>query len=91
MKYKNELLNEREKTHGNFSEVARSAQNLKNYFRGEIKKREDEFTFTQIEAIEMICVKLARIVCGDPNFLDAWRDISAYAELVVEQLEVSDE
>jgi len=38
-------------------------------------------TAAQGEAIHMICVKLARIVCGDPNHADHWDDIAGYARL----------
>jgi len=34
------------------------------------------------EAISMICHKLGRIVNGDPNYDDSWRDIAGYATLV---------
>jgi hypothetical protein len=36
---------------------------------------------TQLEALDMICSKLARIVCGDPNEPDHWHDIGGYAKL----------
>lgn len=40
----------------------------------------------QREALRMICHKIARIVCGDPDYDDSWRDIAGYASLVVENL-----
>ena len=40
----------------------------------------------QREALEMICHKMGRILNGDPNYDDSWRDIAGYAELVVKEL-----
>jgi hypothetical protein len=41
----------------------------------------------QIEALEMIFSKLARILNGDPNYADSWIDIAGYATLVADRLE----
>jgi len=52
--------------------------------QGEIKKRgrnEEPIKQTHFLALEMISLKLARIICGDPNFADHWDDIAGYAEL----------
>lgn len=35
----------------------------------------------QLEALKMICHKIARIVSGDPTYEDNWLDIAGYAEL----------
>lgn len=40
----------------------------------------------QIVAIDMILHKLARIACGDPNYVDNWHDIAGYATLVEREL-----
>ena len=40
----------------------------------------------QIEALNMIFHKLARIANGDPNYDDSWRDIAGYAQLVVDDI-----
>jgi hypothetical protein len=34
-----------------------------------------------MEALEMICTKIARILSGNPNDPDHWKDIAGYAEL----------
>lgn len=41
----------------------------------------------QREALEMIAVKIARIINGNPNYGDNWRDIEGYARLVADRLE----
>lgn len=44
-------------------------------------------TPTQIEALTLICHKLARIANGDASYDDSWKDIAGYAELVVKELQ----
>lgn len=41
----------------------------------------------QQEALEMNCVKVSRILMGDPNYSDNWRDIEGYAKLVADRLD----
>lgn len=41
----------------------------------------------QIEALEMVCHKMARILNGDPDYADSWVDIAGYAKLVADRLE----
>ncbi len=78
-----EILNEREKTHGDFERVA----NLYNALKMDVgwsldeKVGERKITYKHILPIDMILLKLARIVCGDPNFADHWDDIAGYAML----------
>jgi len=40
----------------------------------------------QIEALDMIAHKIARILNGDPNYADSWDDIAGYAKLVGDRL-----
>jgi hypothetical protein len=37
----------------------------------------------------MTATKVARILCGDPLYVDSWRDIEGYARLVADRLESS--
>ena len=66
---------------GDFAKVARVALKLKDTFRGG-----RHMSVVQIEALDLIATKLARIVCGDPNVIDHWEDIAGYAILVVRDL-----
>jgi hypothetical protein len=77
------LLNEREKTHGDFEDVARVAQALK--FALAYGPTE-ELPDVHRESLDMICVKMARIVCGDHNEIDHWRDCIGYAQLVLNHI-----
>ncbi|QLB22636.1 DUF6378 domain-containing protein [Phocoenobacter skyensis] len=74
-----ETLKERGETYGDFEDVAQVSQLLKGIVihAGNRKKLTD----VQREALEMICVKLARISMGDPDYEDNWRDIAGYAIL----------
>lgn len=40
----------------------------------------------QVEALNMITHKLARITNGDPHYDDSWRDVAGYAQLVANRL-----
>lgn len=76
-----EILNEREKTHGDYSKVSLVTIDLWNAVN---KDREIEYgplTVEQKLAVSMILHKIARIICGDPNFSDHWDDIAGYAML----------
>jgi Domain of unknown function (DUF6378) len=79
------LLNERGKTHGNFTVHASITQSLKAvmvYEEGNWVKLNEY----QHEALEMIAHKIGRILAGDPNHKDHWDDIAGYAQLVSERL-----
>ena len=41
----------------------------------------------QDDALTMIAVKISRIVNGDPDYSDNWRDIAGYATLVADRLD----
>jgi hypothetical protein len=73
------LLQEREQTHGDYAEVSDLSQELKRLFRS--RGGWSALNVSQKEAIEMICVKLSRIMSGQPNFKDHWDDIAGYAKL----------
>lgn len=79
-------LNERGKTHGKFDEQARTAQVLKFAIRDAVAQGHDSYahclTSYQREALDTICMKISRILHGNPNEPDHWRDIAGYATLV---------
>ena len=75
-----ETLNERENSHGDFIENGRLMQELKNACR--YHTNWGALVPHQREAIDMICHKLGRILCGNPNHIDHWHDIAGYATLV---------
>jgi hypothetical protein len=76
-------LKERQKTHGNFQTHAQISQELKAVLW---KHDFQELEADQVEALEMICHKIARILNGNPNHKDHWHDIAGYAELIAGRL-----
>lgn len=79
-----QLLDERRHTHGDFEENAITAQQFKQTLR--CNPSWIDMTSVQREALEVICAKIARIVCGNPNELDHWRDIIGYATLALNHM-----
>jgi len=78
--YESPLLNLREMTHGNYPDTARMSQFLKHYLREQ--PGWEKLSAGQQESLDMIVVKIARILSGDPNEKDHWLDIAGYASLV---------
>jgi hypothetical protein len=80
-----EILEDRQKTHGDFADHARATQALKSVITAEVYYRSQRgqppLTAEQLEALEMIAHKIGRILAGDPNFEDHWTDIAGYAQI----------
>jgi hypothetical protein len=71
------LLNERGKTHGSFVRNAEVSQRLKDifqYYGGDLH-------VVQKEALDMIALKISRILSGQGAYADHWDDIAGYATL----------
>ena len=82
-----DTLTERGKRYGKFKDHAAIAQELKRaLYRHMDQVSKVEPDADQLEALEMICHKLARIVNGDPDYADSWHDIAGYAQLVADRL-----
>lgn len=79
-----EILNERESTHGDYKHTARLSQALKATIWMNAKEK---IPFVHQESLDLICTKIARIISGDPNCIDSWEDIAGYAQLVVRELQ----
>ena len=72
-----DVLSDREKTHGNFAVTAEIATLVREAMR--CGPRWGTMTPRQRVSVEEIAFKLARIVCGDPLHPDHWIDIEGYA------------
>lgn len=88
------ILQERGKTHGNYSDHARITQALKALIWAEIEARHDRqerprLTSEMCEALDMICHKIGRIIAGQADFADHWEDIAGYAKLVANECQPS--
>ena len=79
------ILAEREATHGNFAATALIAQRFKDVSKN-TPNWNGNLTDVQRETLEAIFTKIARILSGDPNHPDHWRDIEGQARLASEQL-----
>jgi len=79
-----QTLAEREKQYGCFMAHAMKSQELKDVLRemGGWDRLEED----QQEALDMIAHKIARIMNGDPAYVDNWHDIAGYATLVENRL-----
>jgi hypothetical protein len=79
-----ETLAVRGKSYGDFLEQASLSCSLKEMLhrtRGWQSLAPD-----QREALDMISVKIGRLLTGDPNHFDGWHDIEGYARLVASRL-----
>ena len=79
-----EVLAERQETHGDFREHANITQDIKDIMRGcgYLEKLDP----SQAESLDMIAHKIGRILAGNPDEPDHWRDIAGYATLIERQL-----
>lgn len=79
------LLEDRQKSHGDFANHARATQAIKAAITAEVYARfergQPPLNAKQIESLEMIAHKIGRILAGDPNFDDHWTDIAGYAQI----------
>jgi hypothetical protein len=80
-----ETLQERGSRYGSFVHHAAITQELKATIRRYLGSPY-ALEADQQEALDMICHKIGRIVCGDPNYADSWHDIAGYAKLVEDRL-----
>jgi len=78
------LLEQREAAYGSFADLAATSQRIKRAIAGSMHPGMPD---THIEALEMISVKIARILTGDCNHIDSWADIEGYARLVRREIE----
>ena len=77
-------LNNRKATHGDFVEYSKISQELCNV----MYNSSNWATLSDVhkEGLEMIAGKLARILCGDPLYIDSFRDLAGYAQRIQETL-----
>lgn len=85
-----QVLEERGTRYGEFVNQAGIAQGIHQVIEFGMKmsgKTRFSFYVDELEVINMIVNKLARIVNGDPHYSDSWRDIAGYATLVADRLD----
>ena len=81
----NQILSERQVTHGSYMAKAVFIQDIKSYIRDlqEWKELDPDMQ----ESLDMIVTKMARILVGDSYHHDSWIDIAGYAMLVANRLQ----
>lgn len=82
-----EILDDRGKRYGNYLDQTTISGELRGVMDYWIKQRSAKLAHDQNDALMMIAVKISRIINGDPNYADNWRDISGYAALVADRLD----
>jgi len=81
------LLTERGHEYGPFRDGAALMQGMKRLMADHARAHDKTFSDDQWEALEMIVHKIGRIVNGNPDKVDHWKDIAGYAMLVADRLE----
>jgi len=80
-----DTLTERGKLYGKFADQAHVSQAIKDAMS--IGRNWSSLSPDKREALDMIANKLGRLLNGDPEYPDNFRDIAGYALLVAEALE----
>ena len=75
------MIADRGKTHGKFENTSKLSQELKQTVAFWTERPTCRITEQQHEAIDLILMKIARIVIGDNSFQDHWDDIAGYAKI----------
>lgn len=79
------ILSERQSTHGSFADNAAISQSIKRIFHA--APGWQALSEVQKESLEMIALKLSRILSGRADEPDHAKDIAGYATLIVKELE----
>ena len=80
-----DVLKQREATHGDFPIKATTIQVFKNVMRD--TENWKDLSFAQQESLDMIMTKVGRILHGNPNEPDHWLDIIGYTKLISDDIE----
>lgn len=83
-----DTLKERGVNYGAFKTHAIITQNLKLMMHQ--TERWSSLTSDQQECLDMIVHKIGRILNGNPDYIDSWRDIIGYTQLVIDILQVKE-
>ena len=79
-------LNERQSTHGSFTENAVIVDRLMAVISNTANW--PDMSAVQREAVNMAIRKLARILIGDALLLDNWRDLVGYLQLAINDMQI---
>ena len=82
------ILEERGNRYGEFDRHAQITQEIKKAMSAGL--RWEYLDADKKEALEMIAHKIGRILNGDPNYIESWRDSCGYSQLIVNTLKETD-
>ena len=77
-------LEERGSRYGAFADHAKIAQGIQDIMR--IAPKWDQLDSDMKQALSVIADKIARILNGDPFYVDNWHDIQGYAKLIEDRV-----
>ena len=83
----NTVLDEREDQYGSYMQSSDTAIKIKSAMHNAIARNDLHLYPDQLMSLDMIAVKVSRIVNGNPSYRDSWLDIAGYAMLVADRLE----
>jgi len=81
------VLDEREEQYGSYMQSADTAIKIKSAMHNAIARNDLHLYPDQLMSLDMIAVKISRIVNGNPSHRDSWLDIAGYAMLVADRLQ----
>lgn len=82
-----QILPMRKNTHGKWPLQARISREIKELLS---ENGANMLSEPQQESLDMIAVKISRILAGDADFEDHWRDIEGYARITADLLKPLD-
>lgn len=77
-------LKERGARYGSFADQGRIEQNIKRAMQD--SPNWETLPDDSKSALEMMATKMSRILKGDPEYDDSWRDIAGYSTLIVNRI-----
>ena len=80
------VLDARADQYGSFMQGADIAVRIKGIMHNAIARKDIHLYPDQLLALDMIAVKISRIVNGNASHRDSWLDIAGYAKLVADRL-----
>jgi hypothetical protein len=83
----NQILDQRAEQYGSFMASANVAIRLKGIMHNAIAQQDLHLAPDQLLALDMIAVKISRILTGNSSHKDSWLDIAGYAKLVADRLQ----
>lgn len=79
-------LTQRAETYGDFYFQSKVSVELRQFISKQLALRKKSLAHDQQEALDMICMKISRIINGCADNHDSWHDIAGYALLVADRL-----